>query len=61
MITLEDAKKGLERAKQKQLEHECANDMYYTSGQYKEDQEEIKHWEMKIKEIRGNNRCKSLR
>ena len=50
-ITLEEAQRALERALERQYEHECANDMYYTSQQYKEDQEEIKHWEMKIKEL----------
>ena len=51
MITLEEAFNALEKAKQKQYEHECANDMYYSSQQYRDDQEEIKHWEMKIKEL----------
>lgn len=50
-MTLEEAKKGLERAQQRQFEHECANDMYYSSQQYREDKEEIKHWEMLIKEL----------
>lgn len=51
MMSLEDAKKGLEKALTRQYEHECANDMYYSSQQYKDDQEEIKHWEMLIKEL----------
>lgn len=50
-ITLEEAQQALERALERQYEHECANDMYYSSQQYKDDQEEIKHWEMLIKEL----------
>ena len=30
MMTLDEAQKGLERAQQKQFEHECGNDMYYS-------------------------------
>ena len=51
MMTLDEAQKGLERAQQKQFEHECGNDMYYSSAQYREDKEEIKFWEAKIKEL----------
>lgn len=51
MITLKDAKKGLEKALERQYEHECGNDMYYTSQQYREDKEEIEHWKTKIKEL----------
>ena len=50
-MTLEEAKKGLERAQQRQFEHECGHDMYYSSQQYREDKEEIKYWEAKIKEL----------
>lgn len=50
-MTLEEAKKGLEKALARQYEHECANDMYYSSQQYRDDKEEIKHWETKIKEL----------
>ena len=50
-MTLEEAKKGLERAQQRQCDHECGNDMYYSSQQYREDKEEIKYWEAKIKEL----------
>ena len=50
-MTLEEAKKGLERAQQRQYVHECGNDMYYSSQQYREDKEEIKYWEAKIKEL----------
>lgn len=50
-ITLEEAEKALERALERQYIHECANDMYYSSQRYREDKEEIKHWEAKIKEL----------
>ena len=55
MTTLEEAEKALERAKQRQYEHECANDMYYSSQQYREDKEDIKHWETVIQEKGENN------
>ena len=55
-ITLEEAQRAVERALERQYEHECANDMYYTSQQYKEDQEEIKHWEAKIKELKESKK-----
>ena len=51
IITLEEAQRALERALELQYEHECANDMYYSSQQYREDQEEIYYWEMLIKEL----------
>ena len=50
-ITLEEAQRALEKALARQYEHECGHDMYYSSGQYKDDQEEIKHWEMLIKKL----------
>ena len=50
-MTLEEAKNALKKAQQRQFEHECGNDMYYSSQQYREDKEEIKHWEAKIKEL----------
>lgn len=50
-ITLEEAQQALERALTRQYEHECGNDMYYSSQQYREDKEEIKFWEAKIKEL----------
>lgn len=53
-ITLEEAQRALERALERQYVHECANDMYYSSRQYKEDREEIKYWEAKIKELSEN-------
>lgn len=51
MITLEEAQQALERALERQYERECGNDMYYSSRQYREDKEEIKFWEAKIKEL----------
>ena len=51
-ITLEEAQQLLERALERQYEHECANDMYYSSRQYKEDQEEIHHWKEQIKKLK---------
>lgn len=50
-LTLEEAQRALERAQQRQFEHECGHDMYYSSAQYREDKEEIKYWEAKIKEL----------
>lgn len=51
-MTLEEARKGLERAQQRQFEHECGNDMYYSSRQYQEDKEEINHWKEQIKKLK---------
>ena len=56
MITLEEAEKALERALERQYEHECGHDMYYSSQQYKEDQEEIKHWEEQIKKLKESKK-----
>lgn len=56
MITLEEAQQALERALERQYVHECGHDMYYSSQQYKEDQEEIKHWEMLIKELKESKK-----
>lgn len=52
MITLEEAFNALDRALERQYEHECANDMYYSSQQYRDDQEEIKHWKEQIKKLK---------
>lgn len=57
MITLEECKKALENAEQRMFEHECGNDMYYSSPQYREDKEEIEYWKNKLKnwkEFRAN-------
>lgn len=56
MITHEEAEKALERALERQYEHECGHDMYYSSQQYKEDQEEIKHWEEQIKKLKESKK-----
>lgn len=55
-ITLEEAQRALERALERQHVHECGNDMYYSSGQYKEDEEEIKHWREQIKSLKESNK-----
>lgn len=55
-ITLEEAEKALERALERQYIHECANDMYYSSQQYRDDQEEIKHWEEQIKKLKESKK-----
>lgn len=54
-MTLEEAKKALERAKDVQYTHECGNDMYYSSHQYQEDKEDIEYWENKVKELEKAN------
>lgn len=51
-ITLEEAQRALEKALARQYEHECGYDMYYSSQQYKEDQEEINHWKEQIKKLK---------
>lgn len=51
-ITLEEAQQALERALERQYVHECGNDMYYSSQQYRDDKEEIKHWEEQIKKLK---------
>lgn len=56
MITLEEAQQALVRALERQYVHECGHDMYYSSQQYKEDQEEIHHWEMLIKELKESKK-----
>lgn len=53
MITLEECKKALENAEQRMFEHECGNDMYYSSPQYREDKEEIEYWENKLKSLQN--------
>lgn len=45
-------KEALDRALERQYEHECGHDMYYSSPQYREDQEEIKHWKEQIKKLK---------
>lgn len=50
-ITLEECKKALENAEQRMFEHECGNDMYYSSPQYCEDKEEIEHWKKQIEKL----------
>lgn len=54
-ITLEEAQQALERALERQYIHECGHDMYYSSRQYKEDEEEIKHWREQIESLRKSN------
>lgn len=53
MITLEECKKALENAEQRMFEHECGNDMYYSSPQYREDKEEIEHWKNKLRSLQN--------
>lgn len=53
MITLEECKKALENARERMFEHECANDMYYSFPQYREDKEEIEYWENKLKSLQN--------
>lgn len=55
-ITLEEAQQALERALERQYIHECGHDMYYSSQQYKEDEEEIKHWREQIKSLKESNK-----
>ena len=56
MITLEEAQQALERALERQYIHECGHDMYYSSRQYKEDQEEIHHWREQIKKLKESKK-----
>lgn len=56
-ITLEEAEKALERALEQQYVHECGHDMYYSSRQYKEDQEEIHHWKEQIKKLKESKKA----
>lgn len=56
MMTLEEAEKALERALERQYIHECGHDMYYSSRQYKEDQEEIDHWKEQIKKLKESKK-----
>lgn len=51
MTTLEEYKEALKHAENKQFEHECGNDMYYSSYQYKEDEQIIEELKAKIKEL----------
>lgn len=55
-MTLEEAEKALERALERQYVHECGHDMYYSSRQYKEDEEEIKHWREQIESLKESNK-----
>lgn len=54
-ITLEDAKKKVEEVKNLIWQHEMANDMYYSSSQHKEDEENLKFWKNKVQELGGTN------
>lgn len=56
MMTLEEAEKALERVLERQYIHECGYDMYYSSRQYKEDQEEIDHWKEQIKKLKESKK-----
>lgn len=55
-ITLEEAQRALERALERQYIHECGNDMYYSSRQYRDDKEEIEHWEEQIKKLKESKK-----
>lgn len=55
-ITLEEAQQALERALELQYVHECGHDMYYSSPQYREDQEEIYHWKEQIKKLKESKK-----
>lgn len=54
-ITLEDAKKMVEKVKNLIWQHEMANDMYYSSIQHKEDEKNLKFWKDKVQELGGTN------
>lgn len=49
--TLTAAREALKRAKEDAWMHKISNDSYYLSPQQKEDEDKIKYWENKIKEI----------
>ena len=61
MTTLEEYNRALEKAEQRMFEHECANDMYYSSLQYREDKEEIEHWKKQIKKFTKLKNWKEFR
>lgn len=54
-LTLEDAKRCLQRVKDKIFLHEQANDMYYSSAQRVEDDKELKFWQKRVKELEGKD------
>lgn len=61
MITLEECKKALEKAEQRMFEHECGNDMYYSSSQYREDKEDIQYWKKQIEKFAKLKNWKKFR
>ncbi|MCH5201890.1 MAG: hypothetical protein J1F17_01660 [Oscillospiraceae bacterium] len=54
-LTLEEAKRELEKAYERQSIHEVGNDMYYSSNQYKEDKQDIQFWKDYIKAKEAEN------
>lgn len=49
-MTLAEALIGLQKIKDKIELHEMANDMYYSSAQHVEDEQELKFWQKRVKE-----------
>lgn len=54
-MTLAEALIGLQRIKDKIELHEMANDMYYSSAQHVEDEQELKFWKKRIEELGGKD------
>lgn len=50
-MNIEEYKKALKCAEDKQFEHECADDMYYSSYQYEKDKQIIEELKAKVKEL----------
>lgn len=51
-MTLAEALIGLQKIKDKIELHEMANDMYYSSAQHVEDEQELKFWQKELKSWR---------
>lgn len=54
-MTLAEALIGLQRIKDKIELHEMANDMYYSSAQHVKDEQELKFWQKRVKELEGTD------
>ena len=52
--TLSAAREALKLAKKTAWENEISDDFYNLSGQQKKDEENIKFWENRIKELENN-------
>ncbi len=52
-MTLAEALIGLQKIKDKIELHEMANDMYYSSAQHVEDEQELEFWKKRVKELEG--------